>query len=49
MMIWKMYCLDMLNGPLLLLREKEVEDEVKKLNRKLKVKECDATMLSDEQ
>ena len=29
-MTWKIKCLDMLNVPLLLLLEKELEDEVKK-------------------
>lgn len=29
-MIWKIICLDMFDVPLLLLKEKEAEDEVKK-------------------
>ena len=39
----------MFKAPLLLIQEKEVEDEVKKLNRKRKVEECDATMMNNEQ
>ena len=39
----------MFNEPLLLLKEKETEDEVKKLNKEQKVQECDATMLNNEQ
>jgi hypothetical protein len=39
MRIRKIKCLDMLNEPLLLLQEKEKEDEVKKLNNETAVQE----------
>ena len=33
MRIWKMKCLEMLSAPLLLFKEKEMEDEAKELNK----------------
>ena len=42
-MIWKICCLDMLKEPLLLLKEKEVEDEVRKLNKEPTVQVSPAT------
>ena len=38
----------MLNEPLLLIQEKEVEDEVKKLNNETAVQVSDTTMLNKE-
>ena len=38
MLIWKIKSLDMFNAPLLLLKEKEMEDEVKKMNKDIPYK-----------
>ena len=42
MVMWKIECLNMFNAPLLFLKEKEMEDEVKKMNKETIVQECDA-------